>query len=93
MQTIVLKNTTEKGEQLEAVFLQDLGLNLKSYKKDDLEIIDQSTQAEFENRFSGLGPLIGPHFHHQDERWIVKHIDESLFPHIVVLSWLPLAVF
>ena len=77
MKTLVLKN-----QDLTATFLPELGMNLASYKKGDLEVIDQNTLAEFEERFSGLGPVIGPHFHRQKEEWITSGYDEDLFPHI-----------
>lgn len=47
----------------EAIFLPSHGMNLISFKKSGIEIIDQSTKQAFDDRFSGLGPLIGPHFH------------------------------
>lgn len=80
--TILLKNTSFDGENLTATFLPDLGLNLISYQKGKVEMIDPNTKEEFENRFSGLGPIIGPHFHHQKDSWVAKGFDESLFPHI-----------
>lgn len=80
--TVILENTTPDGKALKAKLLPELGMNLCSYQKDGLEVIDQSTKQEFEFRFSGLGPLIGPHFHHQKKEWIQSGYDESLFPHI-----------
>lgn len=79
---IILENTAADGKLLQATFLPELGMNLCSYQKDEIEVIDQSTKAEFEFRFSGLGPVIGPHFHHQKKEWIQSGYDESLFPHI-----------
>lgn len=57
-------------------------MNLISFKKEDIQIIDQSTLPLFEERFAGLGPLIGPHFYTRPPNTIPKIPDESLFPHI-----------
>jgi hypothetical protein len=38
-------------------------MNLISFKKGSVEVIDQSTESLFEERCAGLGALIGPHFH------------------------------
>lgn len=80
--SITLSSQTENGEKLQAIFLPERGMNLISYKKDDLEIIDQSTLDLFEERFAGLGALIGPHFHRRYSKTLPKIADESLFPHI-----------
>lgn len=80
MEKIVLTNQTSNGEQLEAIFLPEVGMNMISFKKGNVEVIDQSTAALFEERSAGLGALIGPHFHHRHVIPAVK--DESLFPHI-----------
>lgn len=79
---ITLKNTTVKGELLEATYLPEKGMNMISFKKGNLEVIDQSTKNLFEERFAGLGALIGPHFHHRKTETLPKVKDESLFPHI-----------
>jgi len=79
---IVLTSQTENGEKLQATFLPEKGMNLISYKKGGLEIIDQSTLPLFEERFAGLGALIGPHFHRKKIEVQPKITDESLFPHI-----------
>lgn len=80
MQKIVLENLSPDGNRLAATFLPEKGMNLISYKSNDLEIIEQSTQDLFDERLAGLGALIGPHFHH---RTVIPPIkDESLFPHI-----------
>lgn len=78
----VLKNTLPSEERLQAIFLPDQGMNMISFKKGGLEIIDQSTRVLFEERFAGLGALIGPHFHHRHTPTLPKIQDESLFPHI-----------
>jgi hypothetical protein len=79
---IVLEQQTAKGERLQACFLPDKGMNLVSFKRDDLEIIEQSTSNLFEERYAGLGPLIGPHFHRRRAEVVPKIADETLFPHI-----------
>lgn len=80
MNPIIIKHRSDSGIPLEATFLPDQGMNLISYKLGDLEVIDSSTRHLFEERFAGLGALIGPHFHHRKVIPPVK--DESLFPHI-----------
>ena len=82
MQKIALKKTTSKGNLLEATFLPEKGMNLISYKRDEIEVIEQSTWGIFEERFAGLGALIGPHFHRRSAELVPKLEDESLFPHI-----------
>ncbi|HEV8052515.1 MAG TPA: hypothetical protein VGP47_08470 [Parachlamydiaceae bacterium] len=79
---IILTSETPQGEKLQATFLPDKGMNLVSYKKGDLEIIDQTTMPLFEERFAGLGALIGPHFYRRRAETLPKITDESLFPHI-----------
>lgn len=73
---------TLKNEHFEAVFLPEAGMNLISFKKNALEVIAQSTKDLFDERFSGLGPLIGPHFHRRNPNIIPPIADESKFPHI-----------
>jgi hypothetical protein len=74
------------GELLKACFLPAKGMNFISYKKGEKEIIDPSTRPLFEERYAGLGAMIGPHFHHRNPAVIppVKH--EELFPHIARLK-------
>lgn len=79
---IILTSQTEKGEKLQATFLPEKGMNLVSYKKGNIEVIDQSTIKLFEERFAGLGALIGPHFHRRKTEILPRIADESLFPHI-----------
>lgn len=79
---IKLKNTAPDGELLEATFLPEQGMNMISFKKGNTEVIDQSTKTLFEERFAGLGALIGPHFHHRNPAIQPLIKDESLFPHI-----------
>lgn len=82
MQPIVLEKTCADGQKLEAIFLPEKGMNLISFKKGATQVIDQSTQPLFEERFAGLGALIGPHFHRRKPWLVPKLKDESLFPHI-----------
>lgn len=82
MEKIVLQNETAKKELLSATFLPKLGLNLASYKKNSMEVVDQTTKEAFFERFSGLGPIIGPHFFRMEENKIVHPLRKDLFPHI-----------
>ncbi len=82
MKEIILQNTLECGSLLTATFLPEYGMNLSSLKKGDIEVIDQSTKPLFEERLSGFGPLIGPHFYHRKENEIPFIPDETIFPHI-----------
>lgn len=79
---IVIRNTSSQGQTLQASFLPEQGMNMCSYKKGEIEVIDQSTRNLFEERYAGLGALIGPHFHHRNTTILPKISDETLFPHI-----------
>ncbi|MCH9608461.1 MAG: hypothetical protein S4CHLAM45_10370 [Chlamydiales bacterium] len=61
-------------------FLPEKGMNFVSFKKGDIEAIDQSTQGLFDERFAGLGAMIGPHFYHRKVIPSLK-LDEKLFPY------------
>lgn len=82
MPPIVLEYQKKDGKRLQATFLPDKGMNLISYKVDELEIIDQSTRNLFEERYAGLGALIGPHFHRRKPESIPPLQNEERFPHI-----------
>lgn len=82
MKKIVLENRNDRGEKISATFFPEKGMNMASYKKEAIEVIDQKTMPLFEERLAGLGPLIGPHFHHRPAYAINTNFDESLFPHI-----------
>ncbi|MFI0435122.1 MAG: hypothetical protein ACH350_05280 [Parachlamydiaceae bacterium] len=82
MSPIVLTHQTPTGEFLQATFLPDKGMNLISFKRGDIEVIDQSTTHLFEERYAGLGALIGPHFHRRKTDVLPKIKEEALFPHI-----------
>lgn len=49
----------------QATFDTQKGMNFLSFKKGEIEAIDQSTYPLFEERCAGLGAMIGPHFHHR----------------------------
>lgn len=77
---IQIKAISKEGELLSATFCPSAGMNFISYKKGNLEVIDQSTRPLFEERYAGLGAMIGPHFHHRKE--IPTVANPALFPHI-----------
>lgn len=79
---ITLKNTCENGDLLQAELDPLRGMNLVSFKRGNLEAFDLSTRNLFEERFAGLGALIGPHFHHRKKEEIQTNFDTSIFPHI-----------
>jgi len=82
MTNIVLNSKTISNIPLQATFSPENGMNMISFKWGDVELIDSSTRALFEERSAGLGALIGPHFHRRQPEIIPKIADESLFPHI-----------
>lgn len=86
MKTIVLKNQTTEGETLQATFAPEKGLNLISFKKGSTEVIEQTTWNLFDERYAGLGALIGPHFHRRRQESLPKIKDETLFPHIATIK-------
>jgi len=77
MNPVVLQN-----HLLKATFLPEVGMNLSSFQRGGVEVIDQSTRKEFEERYAGLGALIGPHFHRRNPNSIAPIQQEDLFPHI-----------
>lgn len=77
-QVILRSNNLE----YEAEFFPNRGMNLGSFKRQGVEVIDQSTARAFEERFTGLGPLIGPHFHRRKSELIPKIKEGVSFPHI-----------
>ena len=82
MNPVVIEKKTKSGTQLQATFLPDKGMNLISFKKDGIEVIDQSTEELFKERYAGLGALIGPHFHRRLDSVIPPTPNEEKFPHI-----------
>lgn len=85
METITLECSSPDGKRVFAQFAPEKGMNLLSYRLEQLEVIDPSTRSLFDERAAGLGALIGPHFHHRPERAIPVIKDETLFPHIAGL--------
>ncbi|NGX60707.1 MAG: hypothetical protein K940chlam9_00174 [Chlamydiae bacterium] len=79
---VVLTARARDGEEYSVCFLPGKGMNFISFRKGDIEAIDQSTSPLFEERFAGLGALIGPHFHRRKPEVIPQVENESLFPHI-----------
>lgn len=82
MQTITIKKKQNDGSFIQATFATDRGMNLISLKKGSVELIDQSTKQLFEERFAGLGALIGPHFYHRKAEALPPPCPHDLFPHI-----------
>jgi hypothetical protein len=80
METIVLTHISEDGISTQATFLPEHGMNLISYKRGEIEVIDPSTKEGFDQRSAGLGPLIGPHFHRRQPDLIPKIDNEPEFP-------------
>jgi hypothetical protein len=80
--TVTLTNISSDGKPLEATFYPAKGMNLISYKKGGIEVIDTSTEDLFQDRMAGLGALIGPHFHHRPKDKIGPVPFEERFPHI-----------
>jgi len=66
----------------EVVVATDKGMNVMSFKKGNIEVIDQTTRTLFEERFAGLGAMIGPHFHRRHPATILPFPFEERFPHI-----------
>ncbi len=84
MKEVILQRIQSNGIPLRAVFLPLQGMNLASLKYGDVEYIDQSTKNLFDEKFGGLGPLIGPHFYHRHS--IPQIPDETAFPHIAKIQ-------
>jgi galactose mutarotase-like enzyme len=57
---LVLQNDTYT-----ATFNPKYGMNMLSFRRGDIEAIQQTTRPLFDERRAGLGALIGPHFHHR----------------------------
>jgi hypothetical protein len=82
MEVVTLRSKTADGKLLEAKFVPSMGMNLISYQCGGIEVIDQSTKNLFEERYAGLGALIGPHFHRRNPNILPKIADKTKFPHI-----------
>lgn len=81
MEDVLIEELSGQGKR-QALFSPSQGMNLKSLVFDGVEVIDQSTKDLFEERFAGLGAMIGPHFHRRKPAVLPSNIDLSLFPHI-----------
>lgn len=86
MHFMKLTSKTPDGTPLEATFLPEKGMNMISFKRGDVEVIDQSTKEIFDERFGGLGPLIGPHFYQRKKETLPLIKQEELFPHIALIK-------
>lgn len=78
----------KKGD-LTALFDPEHGMNLLSLKKGSIEIIDQKTKPLFDQRFAGLGALIGPHFHFRPPSRVRPITNKEAFPHLKLVEGRP----
>lgn len=85
MDNITLKSKTADGNDLEAVFLREKGMALKSFRIGGKELISQESEEDFQSSFRGLGVLVGPHFQARNPKTIPE-TDLSSFPHVRVLK-------
>lgn len=83
---ITLNHATSNGIVYQASFEPEKGMNLTSFKINDFELIDQTTRTAFNNRFSGLGPLIGPHFYRRQKDTLPFLRNEDKFSHIAYVK-------
>lgn len=60
-----LSSVLSSGEKIEAQYAPEGGMNLLRLCREGKEFIDPATKPLYEERFAGLGALIGPHFHHR----------------------------
>ncbi len=85
MEEIALHDKTTDGTPVEAVFCPGGGMNLIRFRLGDIDLIDPHTRNLYEERFAGLGAMIGPHFHHRIPEIIPPVPSEERFPHIARL--------
>lgn len=78
----------QSGE-LKAVFDPEKGMNLISYSKGAVEVIDSATDSLFRERFAGRGALIGPHFHQRPKARVRAIANPSAFPHLKYMEGRP----
>lgn len=78
-----------KNQDLQATFDPERGLNLLSYSKGAVEVIDFATDSLFRDRFAGRGALIGPHFHQRPKARVKPVSDPSAFPHLKYMEGRP----
>lgn len=86
MKKVHLQHLSKDKKLIEATFSPSHGMNLLSFKKDGMELLDMNTISDFNKRFGGLGALIGPHFYHRKKQDIPTISDPSIFPHIKNLN-------
>lgn len=79
---VLLKNCGHEEQELQAKILPEQGMNLCSFQGGLVEVIEPATENLFQERYAGLGALIGPHFHHRKPEIINLDFDTTLFPHI-----------
>lgn len=82
MQEVTLTHTLSSGGEYRATFCPEGGMNLQSFQRNGLEVIDSHTRPLFDERSAGLGALIGPHFHRRQTAILPKIENENRFPHI-----------
>lgn len=75
-----------ENRSVQIIFAPAKGMNLMRFQVEGVDVIDQNTLPLFEERFAGLGSLIGPHFHHRPANQIPSVPSEALFPHIARLK-------
>ena len=75
--------------ELKAIFDPEKGMNLLSYSKGGLEVIDPATDSLFRERFAGKGALIGPHFHQRPKARVKPISNPSAFPHLKFMEGRP----
>ncbi len=82
----LLKSFSKNNEPLIATFNPQKGMNLMSFRWGNFEIMDVATKPLFDERSAGLGALIGPHFHHRQDKDIPNIEVISLFPFVKKLQ-------
>lgn len=82
MKVVTLTHKTATGDCYQATFAPSAGMNLQSFSLNGIEVMDTSTRPLFDERFAGLGALIGPHFHRRNPSILPTIQNESAFPHI-----------
>ncbi len=85
-QNFVISSLAANGQELTAEFNPEGGMNLLRFRLGGCELIDPATQPLYDERFAGLGALIGPHFHHRSSSQLPPPQDRSLFKHFANLE-------
>lgn len=78
-----------KNLDLQATFDPEKGMNLLSYSKGDIEVIDFATDLIFRERSAGRGALIGPHFHMRKKARVKPVSNPLAFPHLKFMEGRP----